>query len=152
MVKCSPEDFCAEKFAQIEIGVRLWEDKESTIKNVPDFLKEAVFFRIPRKGLNKDISLRVTTRPSSTVYIAWRGGDGFQGLEDVKKGVKTLTTGWTKVEGKIDHESFNRKTKAQPYIEKIWRKNIGPQTSMILPKPTGKDISAAIFVMEGVIE
>ena len=152
MVKCDPEEFYAEKFAKLEIGEHLWNDKKSEIKDIPDFLKEAVFFRIPRKGLHKDISLSVTTRPSSTVYIAWRGGDGFEGLEDVNKDVKTLTKGWTKEVGKIEHESFSVRTTAQPYIEKIWQKNIGLHTSMILPKPTGKDISAAIFVVEGVFE
>ena len=155
MLKCDPEEFCAEKFEKIEIGVHLWDDKKSEIKDIPDFLKGAVFFRIPRKGLHKDISLRVITRPSSTVYIAWRGGDGFEGLEDVNKDVKTLTKGWTKIEGKIEHESFSVtsvRTRAQPYIEKIWQKSIGLQTSMTLPKPTGKDISAAIFVVEGVLE
>ena len=107
MVKCDPEEFYAEKFAKIEIGERLWMDKKSEIKDFPDFLKEAVFFQIPRKGLHKDISLSVTARPNSTVYIAWRGGDGFEGLEDIKNDVKTLTKEWTKVQGKIEHESFS---------------------------------------------
>ena len=57
MVKCDQEEFCVEKISKIEIGEHLWKDKKSEIKDIPDFLKEAVFFRIPRKGCHKDVRI-----------------------------------------------------------------------------------------------
>ena len=146
-----------EKSDQLWVGDKLWRGEETTIRQFPDYLSDARFFRMPKTfGYNKNTVLTASACPLSIVYIAWKGKDGFTGLND-----ENPSQDWVKASGSIyydrkEHkgrEILRKMEKTDPELGNIWQRTFGAsETVMVLPSPTGNkspfDIKVAIFIVE----
>lgn len=134
------------KFKNVNNGDKIWSNKDDRIGKLPGFLEEATLFQLPNQKIEMGTQFKITTPPSSVIYIAYKENSGWESNEwallewqektnetvVVKRGAKSMTSSLS------------------PNLSKIWYKERTKEThTNILPKITLEETFAAIFVVEG---
>ena len=139
-----------QKIDNVHVTNLIWNNRNATIKELPDFLKGAILFQLPYKDIQKGTIFSISTVEQCDIVIAHedakvngRNGwaestlkiDGIRGWEPCPAPVLTIVS---------DNTPFCT-------LSKIWSRRAQKGQIIELPEIETSETVAAIFVVEGKI-
>lgn len=133
----------------VQEKTQIWNDKGAYIKQLPDFLKDAILFQLPWQNIKKGTVFTITAPPSSDIYIAHQEDSGW--IDESLLNMTDPADRWKDVNGVLQLKTSGT---GMPYYTptkplRILHRKTGSDNVTKLPEIQKEQTLAGIFLIEG---
>ena len=137
-----------QKIDSVHLTNRIWNNRNATINELPEFLKGAILFQLPYKDIQKGTIFSVTTCEQSDIVIAHEDAkvNGRNGWSEETLRIDGIR-GWQPCPGPVLTIVSNN----TPFctLTKLWSIRAQQGDTIHLPEVETSETVAAVFVLEG---
>ena len=125
---------------------KIWNNRDATIKDIPDYLKGAILFQLPYKDIQKGTIFSIVACEQSDIYIAHEEAKGKRNGWSESTLREDGKNGWEPCPGPV----ITIVTNNTPFckLPNIWCRTAQRGQTINFPEVETSETVAAIFVKE----